>query len=167
MSLSSIFTELDSNTLKLIRPVLEEYSCPSGTLLFETGASAEYFYIITSGNAIIRYKPYDGPAIDLSTIPAGSGVGWSAILGNPTYTSDAVAGEDFTALRLENERLLAFVRAHPKEGAMLLEHLARLVSTRWKDAGEQVHALLKQSVRKKNTAIMKKRGRTKDQAVSK
>ncbi|MDO8754703.1 MAG: cyclic nucleotide-binding domain-containing protein [Anaerolineales bacterium] len=150
--LTSLFTGLDSTTLTLVEPLFEKFSCPSETVLFHTGEPAEFFYLVARGNVVIRYKPYDGPAIDLTTISAGGGVGWSAIVGNPAYTSDAVAGDDVEALRLRGESLRSLALSHPEAGSLILERLAHLVSARWKNADQQVHELLAQSVHNTNRA---------------
>ena len=88
------FEDLNEEILRLVEPLFQRYVCPAGTVIFEQGAPAWYLYLLLRGTVTILYKPYDGPPIDLINIPAGGVFGWSAVVGNPAYTSSTVAMED-------------------------------------------------------------------------
>lgn len=142
----AIFNGLDKETRLLVERHFEPYSCPSGTVIFEQGDLATFLYLILEGNVTARYKPYDGPVIDLTTIPTGGAFGWSAVIGGPHYTSAAVAREDLRAIRIRGTDLRDLVAKHPRAGKELLDRLAQLVSNRWKDANRQVRAILEQAI---------------------
>jgi Fe-S cluster biogenesis protein NfuA/CRP-like cAMP-binding protein len=148
------FENLSREILQLIEPLFEYYACPAGTVIFEQGAPATHIHLLLRGSVTLGYKPYDGPPITLTQIPAGGVIGWSAAVGNPHYTSATVAKEDVKSLRIRGSDLYRLVVEHPEAGQILLDKLAGKVSNRWKDANRQVRAILDQAIttRKKKGA---------------
>jgi CRP-like cAMP-binding protein len=140
------FEDLNEEILRLVEPLFEPYACPAGTVIFEQGDPAIFLYLILRGSATIRYKPYDGPPLNLTQIPIGGVFGWSAVVGNPAYTSGTVAREDLTTIRVRGADLRELAIRHPEAGRVLLDKLAGKVSNRWKDATLQVREILEQAV---------------------
>jgi CRP-like cAMP-binding protein/Fe-S cluster biogenesis protein NfuA len=140
------FEDLSGETLQLVEPLFEQYACPAGTVIFEQGAPASHLYLLLRGTVTLRYKPYDGPPITLTQITAGGAFGWSAVVGNPHYTSATVAKEDVETLRIRGTELHRLVMEHPEAGKILLDKLAGKVSNRWIDASRQVREILDQAI---------------------
>lgn len=103
---------------------------------------AKYLYILLKGNAVITYKPYDGPAITLTRLQPGDVFGWSAVVGSAQYTSGSISVSHVEVARVLASDLWQFVRDHPETGEFLFNRIASSVSTRWKDAHVQVQAML-------------------------
>ena len=82
----------------------------------------------------MHYKPYDGPPLIITRLAQGSIIGWSAVIGNITYTSGAVCQEDCQAIRMSNRDLHKLCAAEPEAGRIILDLLAESVSSRWQDA---------------------------------
>lgn len=141
-----IFTGLTDETRRLVERHFEPFSCHAGTVIFEQGAPAIYLYLLLSGSVLDRYKPYDGPEIDINTFPAGSAFGWSAVIGGKVYTSTALAREQIETIRIRGTDLRKLVAEHPRAGEELLDRLADLVSQRYKDAHRQVRSILDQAL---------------------
>jgi CRP/FNR family transcriptional regulator, cyclic AMP receptor protein len=141
-----LFNGLSEEAMRLVERNFEPFTCPAGTVIFEQGDPAIFLYLILHGSVTARYKPYDGPTINLTQIPFGGAFGWSAVIGGPMYTSSAVAREDLRTIRIRGTDLRSLVAANPEAGAELLDRLAQLVSNRWKDANRQVRAILEQAV---------------------
>ena len=147
-----LFEEFSPRQLELLKPLFELYSCPKGTVIFEQGGNATYLYLILKGNVEIQYKPYDGPPIILTRLKAGDVVGWSAVVGSPAYTSSIRSTEAFEAIRIRGADLVWLCREHPHTGSVILDRLAHVVSTRWKNARLQVKSMLRDSVGNMQTA---------------
>jgi CRP-like cAMP-binding protein len=160
----TLFDGIDEETQRLVERHFEPYSCPAGTIIFEQGDPAVFLYLLLDGSVTVRYKPYDGPPINLNQIPAGGAFGWSAVVGNATYTSGAIAREDVQAVRIRGIDLRDAVARNPRVGKVLLDRLASLVSNRWKDANRQVRAILEQAVPKENSSPRRGRRRMNTQA---
>lgn len=158
------FEDLDEEVLRLVEPLFERYTCPAGTVVFEQGDPAVYLYLLLRGTVTIRYKPYDGPVINLNQVVAGGVFGWSAVVGNPVYTSETVAKEDIETVRIRGTKLRAFVIRHPEAGRVILDKLAGKVSNRWKDANRQVRDILEQAISAEKEKGMSTMATTKDPA---
>lgn len=147
-----LFEGFSPRQIKLLEPLFELYSCPNGTVIFEQGGKAAYLYLILKGNVEIQYKPYDGPPIILTHLKAGDVVGWSAVVGSPAYTSSIRSTESLEAIRIHGTDLVWLCKEHPTTGGVILDRLARVVSTRWKNARLQVKSMLRDGVGNMQTA---------------
>lgn len=131
----------------LFQRLFERYSFRSGTVVVQQGAPAEYFYLVISGKAQVSFKPYDGTPITVSHVGKDGLFGWSAVVGSPTYTSSVTAVEDIETYRIRGSRLRNLCVDHPEAGKVILDRLANTVSSRWKNAHEQVKSILLQGLR--------------------
>ena len=141
-----LFRKLEDDTLRMLAPLFESFSCPAGSTIFEQGDPADHIYLILEGTVEVHYKPYDGPAIMITTLSKGSIFGWSAAIGNASYTSGAVCKDACTAIRMKGRDLHHFYNQEPETGYIVLELLADAVSARWTNAKEQIQSLLSNSV---------------------
>ncbi len=130
----------------LLSALFERIAVPARTCICRQGADATYMYLLVQGNVTIRYKPYDGPRITLTHLHPGDVFGWSSVVGNETYTSDAISTTTVEALRLRGEVLRWLCAEYPTAGGSILQKLAKAVSPRWLYAQRQVQRLLTQEV---------------------
>jgi CRP-like cAMP-binding protein len=126
----SVFKGFTARQLELLGTAFESFYLPSGTHVFEQGQTADYLYILTSGKVIIRYKPYDGPPLNVATIEKGGVFGWSVALGRNVYSSGALVVEDSQGYRISKEQLMDLCAEAPKTSAVLLKQLASVVNNR-------------------------------------
>jgi CRP-like cAMP-binding protein len=141
-----LFHDLEPGQLQLIEPLLEPFASPPETVIFSQGDKATHLYLILRGKVAIQYKPYDGPPITLTRLGEGDGFGWSAVIGNPSYTSEIVVQENLEAIRIGGEDLRRLCLSNPETGRIILDRLAQVVSSRWKDARSQVNSIFMQSL---------------------
>ena len=133
----------------LLKPILVPYKCNTGTVVFQQGTPADYFYLVIAGKVDVSYKPYDGVLITIQHVEKDGLFGWSAVVGSEKYTSSAIAIEALEAVRLRGSDLRKLCVDHPEAGKDILESLAGAVSSRWKDANEQVKSILLQGLKVK------------------
>ena len=126
----------------LLKPLFEPYSCVAGSSVIEQGAPADYLYLVLEGKAEVSFKPYDGIPITVSHVGKNGLFGWSALVGSQTYTSSVRAIERLETLRIRGSKLRKLCVDHPDAGKDILERLATAVSSRWKNAHEQVKSIL-------------------------
>lgn len=145
-----LFKDVDASILHLLEPMFELYARPSGDIIFEQGEPAEFLYLLLEGAVEVLYKPYDGPAITMTNLTPGNFFGWSAAVGNVTYTSSAICKDNCQTLRIFGRDLRDLCVKNPDAGRIILERMAESVSTRWSNAHAQIHSLLNQSMKAKN-----------------
>ncbi len=138
--------DLTDEEYALLARLFTPFDAPAHTPIFRQGEDAAYLYLILDGNVYLRYKPYDGPKITLTHLHAGDIFGWSAVVGNTIYTSDAISTTAVRALRLQGKDLRQLCMENRVAGSQILEKLARSVSPRWVDARQQIRLLLQDSI---------------------
>lgn len=142
----SVFQGFSPLQLEALRPLFTIFYVPVGTVLFEQGDPADCLYILADGEAAIRYKPDDGPALVIARVRAEGVIGWSAAIGNPHYTSSVVCTTDCEVLRLRSMALRQIFESDPQTGTMFLERLAALIEARLRSNHPQLMALLEQGL---------------------
>ena len=142
MKLIAVFKNMNDQYTSLLQPLFQSYSCRSGEIVIQQGKPVDYLYFIVAGKVEISFKPYDGSAITVSHVGKDGLFGWSALLGSPTYTSSVRAIEDLETVRIRGTDLRKLCAEHPEAGKEILEQIANVASSRWKNAHEQVKAML-------------------------
>lgn len=157
-----LFKGVDENILEMLEPLFEPYSCTAEMAIFEQGDPAHYLYLILDGTVEMVYKPYDGPPITITNQVEGSIIGWSAVIGNSTYTSGAICKNDTHAIRMSKRDLHKLCAKEPEAGRIILDLLAESVSSRWLDARSQIQNLLNNTVGSKQRTHSRKRKKEKN-----
>jgi CRP/FNR family transcriptional regulator, cyclic AMP receptor protein len=138
----SIFEGFGQAELALINPLLEAVSFKKEEIIFEQGQLAVYLFILLRGEVVVRFKPYDGPSLDVTHIFAGGVFGWSAALQRGSYTSSAIALEDGLAARIRGDKLRHLCETHPDIGVIVLERLASVIAERLRSTHAKVLSML-------------------------
>jgi CRP-like cAMP-binding protein len=138
----ALFGDLSEEDLSLAAPYFSEVQVPAGEVLFRQNQTADLLYLVINGQVALRYKPYDGPEIGLTHVPAGGAVGWSTVTGGPVYTATAIASLPCEFLTIRGADLRLLLAEHPVSGERLLKRLAMAVSPRWEGAYRQVMSMI-------------------------
>lgn len=133
---------MNEEYVNLLKPLFESYSCHSGAMVIQQGDPADYLYLIVNGTVEVSFKPYDGVPITVSHVGKDGLFGWSAVVGSGIYTSSVTAIEDLESFRIHGNELRRLCVEHPAAGRAILEQLANVVSSRWRNAHEQVKSIL-------------------------
>jgi CRP-like cAMP-binding protein len=141
-----LLANLEEGTLRALAPLFEPFHAADGATIFEQGGPTTHLHILIAGGVELRYKPYDGPPMTLSRLAPGAVFGWSAAIGNPAYTSSAIACGDCDTVRIRTSDLHRIYEREPHLAAALLDRLAGDVAPRWKNASQQVRELLDQKI---------------------
>ncbi|HEX7542318.1 MAG TPA: cyclic nucleotide-binding domain-containing protein [Anaerolineales bacterium] len=143
----AFFTGLCAAEIQLLAPFFAPQTWVAGTVVFEQGDFAEYLYLVVSGELTIRYKPDDGPMMNITHIQPGGIFGWSAAMGNPTYTSGAVCALDSEVLRIRGADLRMLCKKHPELGKVILNRLSAIIAERQHSQQSRVNSMLANGMR--------------------
>ncbi len=138
----TLFSGFDRENVSRIVPILQTCQFSKDTLIFQQGSEARNFYILLSGEVVVKYKPYDGEALVIGHICPEDLFGWSAALGRPKYTSSAVAILPCEAVCVSVEQMRKFCENNPSLGRQLLERMASGIAFRLRSTYEEVLGLL-------------------------
>jgi len=143
----AFFTGLSAAEIQLLAPYFAPQTWVAGTVVFEQGDFAEYFYLVVSGELTIRYKPHDGPMMNVTRVQPGGIFGWSAAMGNPTYTSGAVCALDSEVLRIRGADLRMLCEKHTELGKVILNRLSAIIAERQHSQQGRVNSMLTNGMR--------------------
>jgi len=142
----TFFQGLSKEDLRFILPFFTSASYVGGSTIFEQGENADYLYLVVSGEIIIRYKPADGPTMTVTRVQPGGVFGWSAAMGNTTYTSGAVCSLNSEVLSIPGQSLRTVCRQNPTIGNILLDRLSLVIAERKSKRQGQVSAILNDNI---------------------
>jgi CRP/FNR family transcriptional regulator len=142
-----LFASLDPAQRALVQPLFTCHDFAEEAVVFEQGDPAEYLYVVTRGEVHILYKPDDGPEILIAHVHPEGVVGWSSVLGTPSYTSTAVCISETRLLRVRGADLRELCERYPQTGAQVVEVLAAVIAERMHSTHSQVISLLEQGMR--------------------
>ncbi|MEP7356889.1 MAG: cyclic nucleotide-binding domain-containing protein [Anaerolineales bacterium] len=138
-----VFAGLSPSQLERPAALFKSVAFPAGAAIFAAGDRASSLYVVQSGEVVIRFHPYDGEALDIATVTAGSAFGWSAAFRRSYYTSSAICRTDVIALAMEARDLHQIMSDDPQLARTLLERASQAATSRFDGLGRQVIQLLK------------------------
>ena len=138
----AFFNGLATADVRLLEPFFAPQSWVAGTLIFEQGDYADYLYLVAKGEVTIRYRPDDGPAITVTRVQPGGIFGWSAAMGHPSYTCQAICALDSEVLRIRGTDLRMLCDKHTELGKVILARLTAVIAERKQSQQMQVSAML-------------------------
>jgi CRP/FNR family transcriptional regulator, cyclic AMP receptor protein len=147
----AFFSGLSEADIQLLAPYFAPQTWVAGTIVFEQGKFAEYLYLVVSGEVTIRYKPEDGPLMTVTRLQQGGIFGWSAAMGNPVYTSEAVCTLDSEVLHIRGADLRMLCDKHPALGQVILERLSAIMTERQQSRQSRVNSMLANGMRQQST----------------
>jgi len=151
----SFFDGLNKQDLEHLSPYFSYQSFRSGQVIFGQDEFAEYLYLVIEGCAVIKYKPEDGPSMKVAEIRPGGVFGWSAAMGNVSYTSGAECVEDCHTLKMRGSDIRKISKKYPDLGQAILDRLASVISERWQNRQSTVISLLSRGIKQPEVGIMK------------
>jgi CRP-like cAMP-binding protein len=138
----ALFSGFGKDQISQVIPILETCQLTQESLIFQQGSDASHFYILLSGEVVVKYKPYDGEALVIGHICPEDLFGWSAALGRPKYTSSAYAATSGEAVRISVARMREFCENNPELAKKILERMASGIAFRLRSTYEEVLSLL-------------------------
>jgi CRP-like cAMP-binding protein len=142
-----LFDGFSEDQIDLLQPLFMPSEYHSGTVLFGQGEPALYFYLLISGEVAIHYKPEDDEDIVIARVKPGGMVGWSAVIGRRSYTSEAVCSDLTKLLRVRGADLQKLCVEHPETGNLFVDRMADAVAERLERSHPQVLQLLENGLR--------------------
>ena len=151
----SLFNDLSPSQLEIVAPLFHLRTYTTGAVIFDQGEKAICLYLLSVGKVELLYKPYDGQIMRLNTLNPGSPFGWSAVLGNPVYSSSAVCASDCEVLIICGDDLRGLRSKHPEIGNLIIQRLGESISQRRPSAQPQVHSMINNGISKTHAPLWK------------
>jgi len=150
----AFFDGLSEEELQNLSPFFLQESYKAGQVIFKQDTRAEFLYLLCEGDVVIQYKPEDGPIMKVAQIQSGGVFGWSAAMGNVSYTSGAKCIEDCKTLKMRGSDLQILCNEYPDLGKIISDRLAAVISERWQNRQSQVISLISRCIFQPEGGIM-------------
>ena len=108
--------------------ISEKLSLNGGKIIFSTGETANYFYVLLKGQVQLSLGD-SGPVVYQVRHP-GEIIGWSCLVGRETYSASAECLDTTELLRFDREGFLEILSKNPASEALLFKRLATMLGNR-------------------------------------
>jgi CRP-like cAMP-binding protein len=125
-----IFQHLTDEMIKKLLPEMELLRFSEGEMVFSSGQRADMFYSLKRGKILLEQRVLDEVTISVGTVKPGYSFGWSALLGDQSFTLDTVCGEPCEVLRIKAETLFRLIEEDWEMGYRLMHRLLHMVRRR-------------------------------------
>jgi CRP/FNR family transcriptional regulator, cyclic AMP receptor protein len=128
---SDIFKDMTLDAVNDISEIVVEESHDSGSPLFSAGDLADHFYILMEGKVQISIGKANRKEYVVRNL--GEAFGWSSVVGNSTYTAEAMCLAPTKLLKISKTDLEKVFDNHERSGRKFYMGLARQLGQRLMD----------------------------------
>lgn len=122
-----MFSTLGAEELEQLSASLQPWRYNKGEVIFHQGDVGTALYIVRKGEVSIRLSSADGKERTLVLLKRGDSFGELALLDGEPRSTDAVAREETSVLRLQREDFQRFVETRPWVALRMLAEMSRVV----------------------------------------
>jgi len=130
---------LSDDMLDELIPITELLQYDEKEFVFHQGDKADRYFSIIQGKVLLEQRIATGVTVSISSIEAGFGFGWSALLDEEAefYTSDAICAEATQLLSFRAQKLKALFEKDYQLGYIMSRRLLHVVKKRYDIRTEQ------------------------------
>jgi CRP/FNR family cyclic AMP-dependent transcriptional regulator len=99
-------------------------------ILFKEGEPARRFYMLRSGNVLLEQRISDKVSACVGSVKPGFSFGWSAMVDNGVYTTEAVCTEPSEIYSFKREKINKLLEQDPEMGFRMYQRLLELIKKR-------------------------------------
>ncbi len=130
---------LKDHMLDELIPITELLQYDEKEFIFQEGDRADRYFSVFQGVVLLEQRIAPGVTVSISSVEAGFGFGWSALLGEGTefYTSDAICAEPTQVLSFRAKKLKNLFEKDYHLGYIMCHRLLHVVKKRYDVRTEQ------------------------------
>ena len=128
---------LTDEMLDKLVPITELLLFDANEYIFRQGDRAERFYMLQKGKVLLEHGITDELTVSVSAVKPGYSFGWSAMLDEVYYTSDAICAEPCEVFSFREEKIKTLLRNDHSLGFILSQRLLVIMKKRYDIRTEQ------------------------------
>ncbi len=121
-----LFSDLDTNDLEKVSPLMHHLKATEGEELFRRGSNAHTFFIILSGNFMMSFEKDRAFTLHKK----GQIMGWSTIVTPFRYTATSTALTEGDLLTMQREDFQELLQGDAKIGDKIMKKIRSIVADR-------------------------------------
>lgn len=121
---------LTDEMLNKLVPITEMLLFDENEMIFRQGEKADRFYFLKKGIVLLEHRITDTMTISLSSIEPGYSFGWSAMLEDSQYTSDAMCAEPCQVYSFRESKIKKIMEEDHSMGFIISQRLLNVIRKR-------------------------------------
>lgn len=128
---------LTGDMLERLVPITEMLRFEKEELIFSQGEKADRFYLLKEGTVLLEQRITDTLTVSLSAIKPGFSFGWSAMVADAVYSTDALCAEPCQVYSFRESKIKRAMEADHSLGFIISQRLLYVLKKRYDARTEQ------------------------------
>ena len=138
-----IMTHLKDNMLDRISAITDVLTFDDQENIFRQGDIADRFYMVKRGKVLLEQRLAEKITVSVGSIKPGFAFGWSTMIEEGYYTTDAVCAEPCEIFSMAGNKIRALCDKDPYMGYLLTRRLLVILKKRYDHRTDQFLKVLK------------------------
>lgn len=138
-----IMTHLKDDMLDRIISITDFLKFEDQETVFRQGDIANRFYMVKMGKVLLEQRIAEKVTVSVGSIKPGFAFGWSTMIEEGNYTTDAVCAEPCEIFSMRGNKLRALCEKDPYMGYLLSRRLLVILKKRYDHRTEQFIEVIK------------------------
>ena len=138
-----IMTHLKDDMLNRIISITDVLKFEDQEIIFRQGDIADRFFMVKRGKVLLEQRIADKITVSVGSIKPGFAFGWSTMIEEGYYTTDAVCAEPCEIFSMRGDKIRALCEKDPYMGYLLSLRLLVILKKRYDHRTEQFIKVIK------------------------
>ena len=138
-----IMTHLKDDMLDRLIAITDVLTFSDQETIFRQGDIADRFYMVKRGKVLLEQKMADKITVSVGSIKPGFAFGWSTMIEQGYYTTNAVCAEPCEILSIRGNKIRHLCEEDPYMGFLLSQRLLVILKKRYDHRTEQFLKVIK------------------------
>ena len=138
-----IMTHLKDDMLDRIISITDVLIFEDQEIIFRQGDIADRFYLVKRGKVLLEQRLAEKITVSVGSIKPGFAFGWSTMIEDGYYTTDAVCAEPCEIYSMKGDKIRALCDKDPYMGYLLTRRLLVILKKRYDHRTDQFIKVLK------------------------
>jgi CRP-like cAMP-binding protein len=138
-----IMTHLKNDMLNRVISITDVLTFEDQEIVFRQGDIADRFYMVKRGKVILEQRIAEKITVSVGSIKPGFAFGWSTMIEEGYYTTDAVCAEPCEIFSMRGDKIRALCEKDPYMGYLLSRRLLVILKKRYDHRTEQFIKVIK------------------------
>ena len=139
----AIMTHLKDDMLDRIVSITDILQFEDQEIIFRQGDIADRFYMVKRGKVLLEQRIAEKITVSVGSIKPGFAFGWSTMIEEGIYTTDAVCAEPCEIISMRGSKIRALCEKDPYMGYLLTRRLLVILKKRYDHRTEQFITVIK------------------------
>ena len=128
---------LTDEMLDKLIPITDLLHFKKDEYIFRQGDRADRLYMLQQGKVLLEHKITEEVTVSVSAIKPGLSFGWSAMLDEELFTTDAICAEDCRVFSFREEKIKTLFQKDHSLAFIMSQRLLRIIKKRYDIRTEQ------------------------------